>query len=262
MRIMFFTLFMILFGRAAGAADQITVSMFENQPFFYTDGDQIRGGLVDVMRQVFEKAQLPAPNFSIVPFARMIAELESSKDACVPIVARIPEREGKFVWIAEALRMRGSIIVTHDSSQEQASLVYLQQHQWAIVRGTVFETMLAQLNAQQVAVGDYEQIIRMVASKRAEGALMDLPSAMFTSNRLGVKIKTIGYLTDNPGYFTCARHTDPTIVEKLREAHLSLNQQHFYRKMFDGLGIAEVYESIKPNGLPPQGASFPLDPKN
>lgn len=260
---MYYRIFFVLlafFAQLARAEEVITVATFENRPFFYDHKGRVEGFFADSTRAAFAKARLPEPRLILVPFARLIDEMENNPNTCIPLIARTKEREHKFTWVAELIRIRYSILVRQDHPQNIADQNFMKSSHWVTIRGTAYEQSLNAVGAPTVAASTYDQMVLMVGSKRADGMVMDLPSALVTARRLNVPIKFIGHLGDFPGYFTCSRQFPPTQAKALRAAYKYLDESGALKAIYSQMDVDLDFEEIKSNGQPVLGPSFELTP--
>jgi len=92
----------ILAGDAS--ADDLRLLTHQLDPFTMTELDEPRGFAVDLVNEIMAMTDDRSP-VTIVPFARLLAEVEQGPNTAGFIIARTPEREAKLQWV-------GPLIVT------------------------------------------------------------------------------------------------------------------------------------------------------
>jgi polar amino acid transport system substrate-binding protein len=85
------------------SADDLQLLTHQLAPFTTTDSDEPQGFAVDLVNEIMGADA--RPTLTIVPFARLLADVEQGPHTAGFIIARTPEREAKMQWV-------GPLIVT------------------------------------------------------------------------------------------------------------------------------------------------------
>ncbi len=86
------------------SADDLQLLTHQLDPFTMTDLDEPRGFAVDLVTDIVAMTD-DRPPVTVVPFARLLAQVEQGPNTAGFIIARTPEREVKMQWV-------GPLIVT------------------------------------------------------------------------------------------------------------------------------------------------------
>jgi hypothetical protein len=101
------------------------------------DGDTLTGYLVELIRLATSRAEVPIDHYEIVPYSRALKEISTSANYCNGLVARTPERETLFTWVAPTRRIVISAFAHAAMPDPPRTLEDLKKHEIAVQRGTL-----------------------------------------------------------------------------------------------------------------------------
>ncbi|MEC9260292.1 MAG: transporter substrate-binding domain-containing protein, partial [Pseudomonadota bacterium] len=104
-----FCLFVLSTGGALANTPSLVVFTEVSPPYQYQAGDQVSGIATERVRNIISHAGLTA-EFKIYPWARAMLNVERSSRALIYSIAKTPQREDRFHWIAPVARFDLSIL--------------------------------------------------------------------------------------------------------------------------------------------------------
>lgn len=228
MRILF--LLIIFFtGFASAQEARLAVVTESSPPFHYVDEHgHIVGKATDRVRQIIDVAGLKA-DFALYPWARTITLAEKNADTLIFSIARTPERENKFHWIARVSEFRLSVVGQKGNGLSGRKLTpatlgrftfAVQRddiaHKWLIDKGFVEgKNMMVCADIQC----SWNFLIRGTVDFIIEDPSLIAPMA----SRLNVDSEQLIMVSDIPelaltGYLAASLKTDKATVQRLKDA--------------------------------------------
>lgn len=104
-----FCLFVLSTSGALANTPSLVVFTEVSPPYQYQAGDQVSGIATERVRNIISHAGLTA-EFKIYPWARAMLNVERSSRALIYSIAKTPQREDRFHWIAPVARFDLSIL--------------------------------------------------------------------------------------------------------------------------------------------------------
>tara|TARA_B100000519_G_scaffold28180_1_gene19826 strand:- start:7825 stop:8541 length:717 start_codon:yes stop_codon:yes gene_type:complete len=104
-----FYLFILCIPAVFANTPSLVVFTEVSPPYQYQAGDQVSGIATDRVRNIISHAGLTA-EFKIYPWARAMLNVERSSRALIYSIAKTPQRENRFHWIAPVARFNLSIL--------------------------------------------------------------------------------------------------------------------------------------------------------
>jgi len=104
-----FYLFILCIPAVFANTPSLVVFTEVSPPYQYQAGDQVSGIATDRVRNIISHAGLTA-EFKIYPWARAMLNVERSSRALIYSIAKTPQRENRFHWIAPVARFDLSIL--------------------------------------------------------------------------------------------------------------------------------------------------------
>jgi polar amino acid transport system substrate-binding protein len=187
-----FILFVICFFPAPNTAisESIRIVTPEMPPFgFYTEDKKSSGILYEISNQIAEEAGFSYSN-RIVPFARLIWELESGMaDFGIFLVSK--ENEKIAIKVAPIIPLEN--IVVGMKGMTIPSLESLHGKKVATVRGAKYDEAFTQDDAiKKYETSNYEQSIKMLVNHRFDAMIGPAMGLYFTAKRLGYSRNNFG----------------------------------------------------------------------
>lgn len=203
-------------------------------PYQYTDEDNRVVGLsTQRVETIFELAQL-TPDFYLFPWARSLHLAQTTPSALIYSIARTPERESRFFWIAPVAKFKLALVSqNNDTLPAITDWSQLTNFRYAVQRGDVG---MAWLESKGLTEGnelvvctdiacswDYldkgvvDFIIEDPTLIKETAENLGLPSDRFKANAVIPELEVVGYLAAN-------RATPKNIVERLQKAAAQVAQ--------------------------------------
>lgn len=215
-------LFCSLLCAAGGArADTVSLYVMEVAPMSTRRGPG-HGVVGEIVLEAMRRAGI-APQLQYPPNNRAIVtvQLPTSRDLLIIPLARVPEREAQFTWIAPLYKVERAFFTTAGKidSYEQARR---QLRSIAVARGTVTPVLLRaeRFDPRQIyEISDNDNVPRMLLAGRMDAWFGPVEQMRVYLRALGGRGKVIEGApvgtTDN--YLACSRRCDPALVARLRQ---------------------------------------------
>jgi polar amino acid transport system substrate-binding protein len=229
---------MCFFGLSIGLtyADTPTLVVFTevSPPYQYQGGDRVEGIATERVRKIVERAGLNA-EFKLFPWARAMLNVERSSRALIYSIAKTPEREGQFHWIAPVAKFNLSILTLANSNHIQLdSGLNLTGLSAAAQRDDIAETWLLAKGLeeghnllvcadilcswQQLKLGTVDFIIEDPVLIESTANLAGLQASDFKVVQPIPELAVVAYLAANG-------NMDPKLVKRLQEAARELGYE-------------------------------------
>lgn len=181
-----------------------------NQPGKY-------GPAGDVVLEAMRRAGLQT-RLIVEPSPRAMAKVHRGKDLLIIPLARIPERERHYTWIAPVARFQRAFFSLSHAAQSFAD-ARLHFYSIAVARDTAgYHLLLAQgfPRAQLVVVNQGPTALRMLLAGRVDAWYNPVLEARQLQQELGSPpLQTSVNLGSSDNYLACSRICDPQLVAKL-----------------------------------------------
>lgn len=229
-----FCLFALSTGGAFANTPSLVVYTEVSPPYQYLEGDQVSGIATERVRNIISHAGLTA-EFKIYPWARAMLNVERSSRALIYSMAKTPQREDRFHWIAQVARFDLSILSLAKRNDIQLdSQLNLNGLSAAAQRGDIAESWLVTKGLregkdllvcadilcswEQLKVGTVDIIIEDPDLIEATAELAGLQAGDIKVVQAVPALSVVAYLAANGDM-------DPEIVERLQVAARELGYQ-------------------------------------
>ncbi len=177
-------------GTELSAAERLRIDTVQMAPFgFFSKDGKSRGFLYDVSNRIAEETGFSYEN-RIVPFARMLHELETGK-ADFSIFFRSQKNDQIIVPISPVFSLKNIVIGVKGANFD--SLKSLHGKKVARVRGAKYdESFDNDAEIEKVDTRDYSDGVKMVLHKRVDAAILPEIGFLFTLTQLGHSEKDFG----------------------------------------------------------------------
>jgi len=167
------------------SADTLKIS-FPQSIWVQKRGDTVTGPIIDLLNEIFEGVDvIVAPE--ILPWARAISRMKSGEIDMIPVIFYTPERARYIEFSAPYADVPASIFVPFGKVFPFTTLDDLKGKRGVMVRrdsiSTEFKAFEINLNISKVAT--YEQLLKMLAAKRADYAVAAQHGFLIEAKKLG-----------------------------------------------------------------------------
>jgi len=238
-------------GRADAAEPGIEIWLPLAPPNVRQEGDVLTGYLVELIKLAASRADVPIDHHEIVPYSRALKEITTSANYCNGLVARTPEREKLFSWVAPTRRIIISVFAHADMRDPPQTLEDLKKHEVAVQRGTLGDLTLTELGIPATRISETGHLITMMKSDRVAVFVADYGTGMAVARDAAVELVELMQLTEKVGYFACSPRLDPEIARRLGDAFKDIFAKGLDRPLAKDEFDSAVYERIRP--LPDTG---------
>lgn len=210
------------------------------------EGDTLTGYLVELIRLATSRAEVPIDHYEIVPYSRALKEISTSANYCNGLVARTPERETLFSWVAPTRRIIISAFAHAAIPDPPRTLEDLKKHEIAVQRGTLGDLTLTELGIPATRISETGHLVTMLKSDRVAVFVADYGTGMAVARDAAVDLVELMQLTEKVGYFACSPRLDPEIAHRLGDAFKDIFAKGLDRPLAKDEFDSAVYERIRP----------------
>lgn len=238
------------------AEDSIEMLVGRTPPNVRWEGDRLTGYWVELSRLAAEKAGVSIRGFQNLPYQRSQREVAIGSDLCHPFIARTPENEQTYRWVAPTRRLVTTVFVTADLKDPPKTIEDLRRHEIAVQRETQGDRALEQLGISATRVTDTDRLAIMLEHHRVSVFVAEYASGFASAQEAEVPVKEAMPLAETLGYFVCSPGIDGAIAERLTKAINGIFADGLDRPLAAADGMdAAVYERVRPplsgDALPP-----------
>ncbi len=232
----------VLLAGAPVAAAELSLYLMEVPPLTLNEPDR-KGVSGDLVLEAIKRAGYSV-QVLVVPSNRAMAQVQNaaSRDVLIIPLARQPEREANYSWIAPIAKVQRAFFSLDHKVQsfEQARATF---HTIAVARGTAGRNILRQQgfsDAQLYEVADSSAAARMLMLRRVDAWYG--PVRQFRAWQPEVdpqhRVQVGAALGTTYNYLACSRNCDPELQSRLADAIAQLNRD----------GTARAIEARYPGG--------------
>lgn len=211
---------------------QIYTEEFAPFQFSNKEGD-IAGLATDIVVKIFMQANVPFA-IQIYPWIRAMQIVEKTSDSFLYSLARTPERENKFIWIAPLCHLEVSFYRLKSRSDiEIKRLDDAKPYVTAVAAGQLSETYLINhgFNTKKnlVVVASHKQSAGMLPKDRIDlifgaNAFIENVQHVFQMDELWQKVYTEPKLSKTM-YLAANLTTSTALIERLRKSYITIKPQ-------------------------------------
>lgn len=193
-------------------------------PYNFLNGKDVTGISTDILRTACVNANLHC-EFQLVPWTRAYKTVQETKNTLIYTIARIPAREGQFVWIGPILPRTTWVYVRAELANEIHTLKDLEKFKVGAIRAEASLTELLEAGVSKSAIRIFNSNsdeMRMLKSGQIDavvnteiGMAMNQQQYDIPASKL---IKLIKLYDGGSLYFGMNLGSDPTLIEKLQSS--------------------------------------------
>lgn len=231
-----------------GAAEDtgIAVLVGRSPPSVRWENGKLTGYWVELSRLVGTQAQVPILNIDPVPYTRALREVAEGEGLCHPFVARTPERETKYRWIAPTRRIVISVFVIAGIADAPKSIEDLKHRGIAVQRDTFGDATLNELGIEAIRVTDTNQLALLLSHDRVSAFVAEYASGMAAAKQAGIAVDEPMQVSETLGYFVCSPSLDAAVAERLAQAIKRIFAEGLDRPLAAADGEDDAYERVRP----------------
>jgi polar amino acid transport system substrate-binding protein len=230
---------------AAAANGAIEVLLAHAPPTTRVEDGKPTGYWVELIGLAASRAEV-AVGFQILPYARALREVSEGTNFCNPLIARTPDREATYSWIAPTRRLLISAFVLRGATDPPRTVAALQSREIAVMRGTLGDLTLTSLGIPARRVADIDRLALLLARGRVSVIVSDFQVAMAAAGSAAIAIEEAVRLSETPGYFACSPRLDPAIGQLLAVEIDAIFATGEDRAIAAANGLGDAYEAVRP----------------
>jgi polar amino acid transport system substrate-binding protein len=201
-------------------------------PLNYEENGEAKGLSVDLMLEIFKRAELPYErhNITVVPWARGYTETQRRPNSILFSTVRTPEREGLFKWVGPIGVSRMVLITKRDASMTLNNAEDFNKFKFGVVQHSrgdqalQFEAGVEKENF--IYLNSPLSAAHMLARERVDGWAFERIVAFWVLQKLGYRaqdFKVSHAFNQYHYYFALHPDTDDAFIAKLQTALDSIN---------------------------------------
>jgi peptidoglycan lytic transglycosylase F len=159
--------------RAAAGGPPLKVLAYDTRPYFYRDGDKPAGLEYEVLEYYARAKGRPLQVVWVDDFSQVLGRLAHGEgDVAAATLTATPERTQQVDFSARYFPVRVMLVEPRD--QHTASLADLAGATLATIKGTTYETVMAQVPRAKFVYGITEDdMLKLIAAGKARAAAAD-----------------------------------------------------------------------------------------
>lgn len=201
-------------------------------PFNYVKHGRVVGISSELVKHIFEQAQVPLEggDIQVYPWARAYSEVQTIENTALFSTARTEEREALFQWVGPLVRISLGIVARKDRQIIIDSVEDLKRYRIGTVRESAPEQLLIKTG---VTADRLERLvlphpnIKKLDSGRIDLFAFNLQVIQHLMKDIGVdpaQYETVHVLKETELYLVLHKDTDPAVVEKLQQSLDAMKQ--------------------------------------
>lgn len=231
----------------AVAEDSIEMLVGRTPPNVRWENGRLTGFWVELSRLAAQEAGVSISGFLNLPYQRSLREVAAGSNQCHPFVARTPQKEQSYRWVAPTRRLVTTVFVTADMPDPPKTIEELRRHEIAVQRETLGDHVLEELGIPATRVSDTDRLAIMLAHHRVSVFVAEYASGFAAAQEASVTVKEAMPLAETLGYFVCSPRIDRAIAERLTKAINEIFAAGLDRPLAAADGVdAAIYERVRP----------------
>ncbi|MDC8831800.1 substrate-binding periplasmic protein [Alteromonas gilva] len=109
------------FSASVAGAPQLLIYTENSPPYQFVSDDKVQGLATQKVQEIVKRAGFTA-TFTVYPWARALRQVEQSPKGLIYSIAKTPERDQQFVWIAPVAAFELGVLSLKSASPERFSL--------------------------------------------------------------------------------------------------------------------------------------------
>ncbi len=211
------------------------------------ENGKLTGYWVELSRLAAQNADVPIKGFQNLPYPRSLQEVAGGDRLCHPFVARTPNRESLYRWVASTRRIVTTVFVTEDLPNPPKTVEDLKGHEIAVQRGTLGDQALEELGIPATRVTDTNRLAILLANHRVSVFVAELSSGFAAAKEAVVTVREAMPLAETLGYFVCSPGIDDATADRLAKAINGIFTDGLDRPLAAADGMdATIYDRVRP----------------
>lgn len=205
----------------------------EFAPYSYSENGEAKGVVVERARHLLRQLGRSVP-IEVYPWARAYETTLRTPGALLFPVARVPEREGMFKWVGEAVAFK--VALFRSAERPDIAPTTLEEAGHYRIGALLKDVKGVYLTTKKIpheVIADEELGIRMLVHGRLDLLPSDVRSMMYRLGRLGLPHAAVTEALplpeiSHPLYFAFNRDTPDSVVDAFRQALNTLPEPEQY----------------------------------
>jgi len=204
---------------------------------FIDDNNRIQGYSVELVKEILDEAGINQ-SIQLYPWARTYKLATTRKNVIVFSLARIPDRESKFIWIGQLHEETYNFLTAKTNKDLRIkSLDEAKKYSIAVTRSSVADHLLTRLGFEHLEkTASFDQCIAMVIKNRIDLILASKHAIKYRVTNSKLVLENLISVFELKGhstglYLAMSADSDPQLVDKLKTAFETIKSRGTIEKL-------------------------------
>jgi len=212
--------------KTASPATDLTIYTETYPPFNYEEIGEARGLSVDLLLEMFARANIKKERHDIIvaPWATGLAEVQSKPNTVLFSTVRTAARENQFKWVGPIGTSSIVLIARRDNDIDVSKTEDFKKYKYGIVQDSSGDEALREAGADSqsfIYLNSPLSAAHMLARGRVDAWAFERIVSFWVLQKLGYRaqdFKVVHAFNKHQYYFAFNPDTDPALIAKLQSA--------------------------------------------
>lgn len=201
-------------------------------------GNKVGGFSTDIVTMIVNEANMNA-SISIYPWARAYQMVSRQKNTLIYSLARTPERESLFHWIAPVVHFKlGFVKLAQRDDVRVNNMQQAKHYKIAVQRNDLAYTVLNNHGFDLLLTPDIQNSYHLLLAKKVDLIIDDENYIPAMSKHIGVSPDRFSFIyaideLNVDGYLAANLDIDPEILHALQQAFLKIKDAAKYKALLE-----------------------------
>ncbi len=211
-------------------AQRLTVSCSDWKPYFYEEGETLKGSAYEIATGVMEKTDIPT-RYRILPWKRVYESGLKQENFMIACLGRTPTREKLFQWIGPVTKGNDYLFYKlKDSPVSVNTIEDLKKYRIGVLRGGHQNDFIDQNGLKESAhpVAETSQLLKILLKGRVQFLLNgeeDMMAHVKTQNLDMGQFEKALFAYRVAAYLALSNNTSQEAAKKVRNAYQALSKE-------------------------------------
>jgi len=239
----FFSLLMYVFINVAHATSPASIMLVTENlpPLQYESTNKVMQGYsYELISQVMKDSQIRYHQ-KVYPWARSYNLATHKKNVCIYSIARLPERESKFIWVAKIAQTNSVIYGLKRNNIELNTIDDAKKYNLAVLRDDATHVILSELGFEEgknlYVVDNTDSLLKLLYSKSALDLIVaDDITIAYRAEKAGISPDEFSRLFELENtrlnfHFACSLTTSTMVIDKIKKSFRHIRQNGTWQQI-------------------------------
>jgi polar amino acid transport system substrate-binding protein len=228
-------------------SDRIDLLMALAPPAVRMENGELVGYWIALVKLVTERAGVTIDSIQPMPYVRSLAEVAAGDRGCTTLVARTPEREANYSWVAPTRRQIITTFVRADDPDPPRNLDDLRKEGVQVVASGIAARIVTQAGIKTFEVIESSQLAKMLIAQRFVIYATDYGVGFAAAKQAGIAVKEAVRIAELTAYFACSPRLPDGTRRKLAAAFRAVFLEERDRELSRRDGLDAIYDPVRPD---------------